>query len=232
MRIFEAVPDGAVRGGVIVVQEAFGVNAHIEDVTGRFAAAGYHAVAPDLYHRQGGPSFGYTDGFAGIIEVMGQLSDETILEDLDGAITTLHDRGFADLSIGVVGFCMGGRASFLLALHRALGAAVGFYGGGIVNARAPQFPALIDGVPTLRTPWLGLFGDADASIPIDDVERLRAELTAHAPVATEVVRYPEAKHGFHCDRRSDYLEDAARDAWARTLRWFDAHLAPMPAVAP
>ena len=106
----------------------------------------------------------------------------------------------------------------------AIGAAVGFYGGGIVRARFPQFPPLVAGAPMLRTPWLGLFGDQDASIPPDEVEELRAAL-AGAPVATEIVRYPDAGHGFHCDVRADYCADEARDAWSRTLAWFDAHLA-------
>src|SRR5262245_5311240 len=199
MRMYEAAPDGPARGGVIVIQEAFGVNEHIEDVTRRFAAVGYHAVAPALYHRQGDPVFEYGK-FDGILEVMVQLSDDAFMEDLDEARARLNERGFADANIGAVGFCMGGRASFLLALNRAIGAAVGFYGGGIVNERAPQFPSLVGRVPELKTPWLGLFGDDDGSIPVPDVERLRAELAAHAPVDTEVVRYAGAGHGFHCDR--------------------------------
>ncbi|HEY3832856.1 MAG TPA: dienelactone hydrolase family protein [Acidimicrobiia bacterium] len=230
MRIYEAVPEGTARGGVIVIQEAFGVNEHIEDVTRRFAAAGYHAVSPALYHRQGDPTFEYGQ-FDKLIEVMGALSDDTILEDLDGARERLHERGFADPNIGAVGFCMGGRASFLLAVNRAIGAAVGFYGGGIVTARAPQFPALVGRVSEMKTPWLGLFGDDDGSIPVDDVETLRGELSAHAPVDTEIVRYAGAKHGFHCDLRPDYNEAAAKDGWARTLTWFEAHLAPVAANA-
>ena len=126
---------------------------------------------------------------------------------------------------------MGGRASFLLAVNRAIGAAVGFYGGGIVTARAPQFPALVGRVSEMKTPWLGLFGDDDGSIPVDDVETLRGELAAHAPVDTEIVRYAGAKHGFHCDRRPDYNEVAAKDGWACTLTWFEAHLAPVGAHA-
>jgi carboxymethylenebutenolidase len=226
MRIFEAAPEGSARGGVIVIQEAFGVNAHIEDVARRFAAVGYHAVAPALYHRQGDPVFEYGK-FDGIMEVMAQLSDDAFVEDLDAARATLHERGIDDRSIGAVGFCMGGRASFLLALNRAIGASVGFYGGGIVTERAPQFPALVGRVAELKTPWLGLFGDDDGSIPVPDVERLRSELAAHAPVDTEVVRYAGAKHGFHCDVRPDYDDAAAKDGWARTLAWFDKYLAPV-----
>ena len=91
------------------------------------------------------------------------------------------------------------------------------------TGRFPQFPPLIDEVPALAVPWLGLFGDLDESIPVDDVEILRAALEATA-VDTEVVRYGDADHGFHCDQRPSYHQAAAHDAWARTLAWFAAHL--------
>src|SRR3954469_12160762 len=224
MRVYEAVPDGDGRGAVIVIQEAFGVNAHIEDVTRRFAAAGYHAVAPDMFHRTGGGSVPYDD-FGPVIEhFIGIGSDAAILTDVDATIAHLNGAGFANAQIGLVGFCFGGRVSFLTAAHRAIGAAAGFYGGGIVSSRFPQFPALIEHAPTLETPWLGLFGDLDGSIPVDDVEQLREALTA-APVDTDVIRYADAEHGFHCDARPAYNADAAADAWKRTLDWFGSHLA-------
>ena len=150
------------------------------------------------------------------MEYFGNLgSDASILTDVDSALAHLRAERYADGQIGIVGFCFGGRVSFLVALRRALGAAVGFYGGGLVNARFPQFPALVDEVASLQTPWLGLFGDQDASIPVADVETLRAALAAVAPVDTEIVRYPDAGHGFHCDRRDDYRPDDAADAWRR-----------------
>jgi len=93
-----------------------------------------------------------------------------------------------------------------------------------VTGRFPQFPPFIERVSELTVPWLGLFGDLDASIPVDDVERLRAALAA-APAESEIVRYAGAGHGFHCDQRPDYVETDAHDAWARTLAWFDRFLA-------
>lgn len=105
----------------------------------------------------------------------------------------------------------------------ALGAAVGFYGGGIASSGFLPFPALIDESVTLQTPWLGFFGDLDQSIPVESVEELRGAL-AGAPVGTEVVRYADAEHGFHCDARASYHEAAAKDAWARTLDWFAANI--------
>ena len=224
MRLYEAKPPGETRGAIVVVQEAFGVNPHIEDVTRRAAAAGYHAIAPDLFHRSGPGAVVEYGKFEKVMEHFGNLgSDAAILTDIDAALQHLRAAGYGDAQIGIVGFCFGGRVSFLVALRRALGAAVGFYGGGLVNARFPQFPALVDEVASLQTPWLGLFGDQDASIPVADVETLRTALAA-APVDTEIVRYPEAGHGFHCDRRDDYRPDDAADAWRRALDWFSTHL--------
>jgi carboxymethylenebutenolidase len=93
-----------------------------------------------------------------------------------------------------------------------------------VTPRFPQFPGLVDESAAMQTPWLGLFGDADESIPVDDVERLRSTLDEKAPVAHEVVRYPGAQHGFNCDQRPSYDREAAADAWQRTLAWFATHL--------
>ncbi|MGZ4682373.1 MAG: dienelactone hydrolase family protein [Acidimicrobiales bacterium] len=229
MRIYEARPDGdagpggGARGAVIVVQEAFGVNDHIEDVTRRFADAGYHAVAPELFHRTGGGTVPYDD-FSQVLSKFEGLDDDALLRDIDAAIDHLHAAGWVDAQIGIVGFCMGGRVSMLVSLRRPLGAGVGFYGGGIVKGRFPQFPALIDEVPSLTVPWLGLFGDLDGGIPVNDVERLRTVLD-QLDTDTEIVRYADADHGFHCDARPAYDEAAALDGWARTLAWFDAHLA-------
>jgi carboxymethylenebutenolidase len=223
MPLYEARPDGEARGAVVVIQEAFGVNEHIEDVTRRFADAGYHAVAPHLFHRSGGGTAPYGD-FAKVIPLYEHLDDDGILVDVDAAREHLHAAGWDDGAVGIVGFCFGGRVTFLVALRRTLGAAVGFYGGGIVTQRFPQFPPLIDDAVRLRTPWLGLFGDRDESIPVDDVERLRDAITA-APVTTEIVRYPDAGHGFHCDQRDAYDGTAAKDAWNRTLAWFETHKA-------
>ena len=223
MRSYQAIPDGAA-AAVIVIQEAFGVNPHIEDVTRRAADAGYHAIAPALFHRVGDDVTAPYDDFSKVLPLFEGLDDDKILMDVDATIAHLHDAGFTDDRIGIVGFCMGGRVTFLTAVRRAIGAAVGFYGGGIVTARFPQFPALIDEAANLKTPWLGLFGDADSGIPIDDVERLRATLDDVASVEHEIVRYPGAEHGFHCDVRPSYDEQAARDGWARMLAWFSAHL--------
>jgi carboxymethylenebutenolidase len=224
MAAYQAAPDGGARRAVIVIQEAFGVNDHIQDVTRRFADAGYHAIAPALFHRAGGGTAPYDD-FNQVLPLFEGLTDPGIVMDVEATVAHLRAAGFDDTAIGIVGFCMGGRVTFLVSLELALGAAVGFYGGGIVSARFPQFPPLIDRVGEMQTPWLGLFGDEDSSIPVDDVERIRQELDG-VDVPAEVVRYAGAEHGFHCDVRPSYHAEAAIDAWARTLAWFEAHLAP------
>jgi len=223
MRVYEAVPEGTPRGAVVVIQEAFGLNGHIEDVTRRFATAGYHAVAPDLFHRAGGGTAEYGD-FETVMKLYeGLTSDAPILVDVNTALDQARAAGFSDTQIGIVGFCFGGRVTFLTALEQQIGAAVGFYGGGIVTGRFPQFPTLVDRASSLQTPWLGLFGDLDGSIPVEDVEALRTALKA-ASVDTDIVRYADAKHGFNCDVREEYNATAAADAWQRTLDWFERHL--------
>jgi carboxymethylenebutenolidase len=220
--IYEAAEHGVPKGAVIVVQEAFGVNGHIKDIADRFAAEGYRAVAPHFFHRSGDPVLGYDD-----IETakgyIGQLTKEGIAEDVDAALEHLHHDGFEDDRIAVVGFCMGGTVAFIEAHDHRLGAAVTFYGGGIAEGRFGE-PALKDLAPELKTPWLGLYGDQDRGISVEQVEQLRAAVAA-APVDTEIVRYADAGHGFHCDARSAYHEASARDAWSRTLAWLDDHLA-------
>lgn len=222
MEVYRAKPDDEARGAVIVVQEAFGVNDHIMDVTRRVADAGYLAVAPHIFHRAGGGTAPYDD-FSKVIPLFAGLDDDKLLDDIDATLDALSKQGFPPEHIGIVGFCMGGRVAFLVAARRQLGAAVGFYGGGIVTARFPQFPPLVGEAATLKTPWLGLFGDDDESIPVDDVEYLREQL-GEAPVDNDVIRYPGAGHGFHCDQRPSFEPTAASEAWEQTLSWFGEHL--------
>ncbi len=222
MDVYEVEPDGEPKAAVIVVQEAFGVNDHIQDVTRRFAAAGYLAVAPAFFHRAGGGTAPYDD-FAQVMPLFEGISDDGILTDVDATLAHLEARGFDRSRIGIVGFCFGGRVTFLTAVRRKLGAAVGFYGGGIVSASPLGLPALIEEAADLQTPWLGLFGDLDQGIPVDDVEVLRGKL-GDAEVVADIVRYADAEHGFHCDARDAYHEDSAKDAWQRTLAWFATHI--------
>ena len=222
MDIYVAEPDGSSRGAVIVLQEAFGVNPHIRDLCHRFAGAGYLAAAPHLYHRSGDPELGY-ENMQDVMPFIMQLQADQIEADLEATFAHLESLGYADRQIGIIGFCMGGSISFVAGCYWELGAAISFYGGGIAQSRF-GLPPLFDLAPTLKTPWLGFFGDLDESIPTSEVEGLR-DAVAKATPASEVIRYPEADHGFHCDARDSYHEASAKDGWERTLAWLDQHLA-------
>jgi carboxymethylenebutenolidase len=221
MALYEAEPETAARGAVVVIQEAFGVNDHIEDVCRRFAREGYRAVAPHLFHRTGDPVLDYGN-FEKVMEHMQAITDAGLSADLDATFAYLSDTGFDPSRSAIVGFCMGGTVSFFAATRQALGAGATFYGGGVAEGRF-GLPSLIDLAPRLQSPWLGLFGDTDQSIPVEQVEALRAAV-AKAPVPTEIVRYPDAGHGFHCDVRDSYHESSADDAWRRTIDWFARHI--------
>ncbi|MHB8219979.1 MAG: dienelactone hydrolase family protein [Acidimicrobiales bacterium] len=222
MPVFTAIPADPARGAVVVVQEAFGVTTHIQSIAERLAGAGWHAVAPALFHRQGSPVLSYDD-LEKVMPIMQQVTAEGLTADLTACFDHLEARGFPVARTGIVGFCMGGTVAFFGGTLRPLGAAVTFYGGGVGEGRF-GLPSLIDLAPSLQAPWLGLYGDLDQGIPTADVERLR-QATAASPAASEVVRYSDAEHGFNCnDRPSAYNPAAAADAWQRTLAWFDQHI--------
>jgi len=207
---------------VVVIQEAFGVNDHIRDVADRFADEGYLAVAPQLFHRDGSPEVPYDD-FASAMPLMANLNKEGITNDLNATTDFLATLGFHAPNIAIVGYCMGGTVSFYAATLGTVGVAASFYGGGLETGRF-GFPPLIELAPELKCPWIGLYGDLDGSIPVEQVEALRAATDAVA-FATEIVRYPDAEHGFHCDMRpNNYNEAAAINAHERTLDFFATHL--------
>ncbi len=223
MPTYEATPEGTPRGGVVVIQEAFGVARHIEQICERLAAAGWTAIAPALFHREGSPVFSYDTDFSEIRPVMGRLNREGLAADLAAALDYLAAAGFSGTRRAIIGFCMGGAVSLFAGTQHELGAAVTFYGGGVTEGRF-GLPGLIELAPSLKAPWLGAYGDRDASIAIEEVEGLRAA-AARATVETEVVRYADAEHGFNCDDRPAVDNpEAAADAWARALAFFDAHV--------
>jgi carboxymethylenebutenolidase len=223
MALFVADPSVAMKGAVVVIQEAFGVTTHIQSVCRSLANAGWLAVAPSLFHRVERQVFAYDD-LTSVMPVMQTLTQEGIDMDLDGVLAHLAGRGVPLATTGLVGFCMGGSVALYVAATRSLGAAVTFYGGGIAQGRF-GFPAGLELGSRIRTPWLGLYGDLDQGIPFEDVEQLRT-VAAARPVPTEVVRYANGQHGFNCDDRpAVYDADIAADARARLLAWFDQHLA-------
>ena len=216
MPAFLARPEGAPRPAVLVIQEAFGLNGHIRDVTQRIASEGYVALAPDLYWRGGkGRSVAYED-LAEAIGIMQTLKDPEVVTDVGSAIAYLGKQPFARADrIGITGFCMGGRVSYLVACELAdkIRAAAPFYGGGIP----------IDRTAKLKAPVLAFFGEQDGFIPLAFVEQLRAE-AAKQKKQVEIVVYPGAGHGFFCNERSSYDPAAAADAWERLKKFLAAHL--------
>jgi carboxymethylenebutenolidase len=210
---------------VIVVHEAFGPNAHINDVAARLAQEGYVTLAPDLYYREH-KSVGYDD-LQEAIRLMTTLRDDTILQDMAAAISYLQQQPFVRGDrIGVMGFCMGGRIAFLTAcMNPAVAAGVPFYGGGIGSAMPPaaRARAPLECADRLTAPLLLFFGECDAFIPLEEVDRIKRRL-AELEKDAETVVYPGAPHGFFCDQRDSYRPDAARDAWGRLLNFLARHL--------
>jgi len=221
MKLYEVKPEGTAKGAVIVIQEAFGITDHIMDVTKRLADAGYHAVAPHVFHRTGDPIIGY-DKMQEVVPHIMQLDQEGIDADLKATFAYLAGLGFKDRQVAIIGFCMGGTISFYAGAKWPLGAAITFYGGGITQGRF-GLPPLIEMAPELQTPWLGNYGDLDQSIPLTEVEVLRRAAVG-APVDTDVNRYAEADHGFHCNDRSAFHEASSKDAWQRTIKFLDDHV--------
>jgi carboxymethylenebutenolidase len=227
MVAYRAMPaSGQGFGTVIVVQEIFGVHAHIADMARRFAKAGYYAIAPELYFRQGDPK-GYTEIPKLISEVVAKVPDAQVMGDLDSCVEFAKGEGKADTAkLGITGFCWGGRITWLYAAHNpGLKAGVAWYGRveGNTSELTPKNP--IDLAKELKAPVLGLYGGADTGIPNDGVDRMRAALKAGSPAAqkSEIVTYPDMPHAFNADYRPSYRKEAAEDGWKRALAWFKAN---------
>lgn len=197
---YESVPTGNVRGGLVLLQEIFGVNSHIRDVADDFAAAGYHVIAPALFDRVApGTELGYDgeDAQKGAA-IRAKTKLEDTLADIEAAVAEAAQAG----RVGVVGYCWGGTLAFAAAAHvEGVAACVGYYGGGIAGMPVEQ----------LLCPVLLHFGDRDNHIPLADVEKIRR---AHPDITIHI--YP-AEHGFNCTQRPSYNPVASDLARQRTL---------------
>lgn len=222
MDAYVAQPKGG--GGhpsVVVIQEAFGVNDHIKKVTERIAAEGYVAIAPDIFHRESERIIPYSD-MGKAIATMQRVVDGKAMEDVGAAIAHLKAQSQVKSgSIGVIGFCMGGRLTYLAAAHHAneVKCAVPYYGGGIPMGN----PSPLSRTGEIRCPLYLFFGAKDQLIPKDHVDQIKAELTAKK-VTFQMEVYPEPGHGFFCDDRASYHEKSAQDAWGKTKAFFAQHL--------
>ncbi|MEC8622191.1 MAG: dienelactone hydrolase family protein [Pseudomonadota bacterium] len=205
---YKATPDGNPKGGVVVIQEIFGVNQHIKNVTDEFAKNGFVAVAPALFDRtEKGLELGYgQDDFQKGKETRGSLNDEGIQNDVQAAIDEAAKAG----KVGIVGYCFGGYVSWLAACKcNGLSAASTFYGGGIHAKRedTPKVPVILN------------FGDNDGGIPLSQVHDIK-EANPEIPCYV----YDEAGHGFCCDDRESYNQGACERAHKRTLDHFASHV--------
>lgn len=210
---------------VLVVSEIFGVHEYIADVTRRLAHAGYLAIAPELFVRQGDPS-SYGEIARLQSEIIAKVPDAQVLNDLDACVAWASHHGGQPDKLAITGFCWGGRITWLYAAHQArVKAAVAWYGrlAGASTPLTPRHP--LDLAGELKAPVLGLYGAADAGIPLDTVDKMKAALShgSAAAKASAFEVYPEAPHAFHADYRPSYRKAAAEDGWQRLLAWLKRH---------
>lgn len=213
---------------IIVVQEAFGVNRHIEKVCDRFAQEGYIAVAPALFHREHpNPKLGYGDeDVPARNQYMGALKDDELVEDINQVIKWTQSDQFRRTNgqkIGIVGYCVGGRITYLAATSCPGLSAASVYYPGRTLLPFGEGPAPIDLTNKIKIPVLGSFGDQDANPSPDDVNTIEAKLK-ESGVTYDFKMYAGAGHGFNCDDRGSYHEASAADALSRTLAWFDKYV--------
>jgi carboxymethylenebutenolidase len=222
---YRAMPaEGGPFATVLVVQEVFGVHEHIKDICRRLAKAGYCAVAPELYARQGDPQK-VSDVSKIISDIVAKVSDAQVMSDLDATVAWAKASGKADTNrLGITGFCWGGRVVWMYAAHNpGLKAGVAWYGRlvGMPSEMTPKHP--IDIAKDLKAPVLGLYGGADDGIPGDTIDKMREAMRA-AKKPGDLIVYPDTPHAFNADYRPSYRKDKAEDGWQRMLSWFKIYL--------
>ena len=209
---------------VLVIQEIFGVHEYIADTARRFARAGYLAIAPELYARQGDPA-SYGEIARLQAEIVSKVPDAQVMADLDGALKWAAANGGDVNKAAITGFCWGGRITWLYAAHAPVKAGVAWYGRLVGNSTeaTPKHP--VDLAAQLKAPVLGLYGAADTGIPLDTVDKMKAALASGSPAAkaSQFVVYPDAPHAFHADYRPSFRQGPAEDGWRRALAWFKAN---------
>jgi len=225
---YRAMPDakGKKFPIVLVVHEIFGVHEWIQDVSRRFAKLGYMAIAPALYARQGDVK-DLKDPRELNRQIFGKIPDTQSMSDLDATVDWAAKNGGNGKKLSITGFCWGGRIVWLYAAHnKDVDAGAAWYGRVVptpnspVNEAQPKTP--VDYAKDLKVPVIGLYGGLDTGIPLDGVQRMQDELKK-GKSGSEIVVYPNAKHGFHADYRDSYNKEASEDAWKRLLEWFKKH---------
>lgn len=229
MQAWTARPvDGGSLPGLLVFQEAFGVNAHIRDLTQRFGREGFIAIAPELFHRTGPGFEAAYDAFPTTLPHINALKDDQLEADQRAAFDWLTAQGVTAGRIGAVGYCIGGRAAFLAGLTLPIGCATSYYGGGI--APRGNNPGLLKRAHELRCPVLLFWGGKDKSITQEQVRAVRDALS-DAGKSFINVELSDAEHGFFCDARASYNPTAAAEAWPLTLAFLRLHTAQAAVAA-
>ncbi len=227
---FFAMPEGKKNLPVVlVIHEIFGVHEYIADTCRRFAKAGYLAIAPELYARQGDPS-SYAEMAKLVAEVVSKVPDAQVMGDLDAAVKWAGENGGNIKKVGITGFCWGGRITWLYAEQsKHVKAGVAWYGRlvGTASALTPKHPLELAG--ELKAPVLGLYGGQDGGIPLTTVNQMKDALAAAgakgnaAARDSEFVVYKDAPHAFHADYRPSYRKEPSEDGFNRALAWFKRH---------
>lgn len=228
--VYFAAPAGKTKLPVVlVISEIFGVHEYIADTCRRLAKAGYLAIAPELFARQGDPSQ-YAEMAKLMAEVVSKVPDAQVMADLDGAVQWAGAHGGNTQKVAITGFCWGGRITWLYCEHsKNVKAGVAWYGRlvGTSSALTPTHPLAL--AATLKAPVLGLYGGQDGGIPVTTLNEMKDALAQAgqkgnaAAKASEFVLYPGAPHAFHADYRPSYRKEAAEDGFKRALAWFKAH---------
>ena len=214
---------------ILVVQEIFGVHEHIKDLCRRYAKLGHIAIAPELYARQGDVSQLANPNDI-ISKVVSKVPDTQVMSDLDASVAYAKATGKSDTSkLSITGFCWGGRIVWLYAAHNPrVRAGAAWYGRLVPSTNSPATPlqptSPIDIAARLKVPVLGLYAGQDRGIPVESVERMRAELKKGTS-KSEIIVYPNAQHGFNADYRPQYNREASEDANRRMREWFKKHKA-------
>jgi carboxymethylenebutenolidase len=221
-----AAPEGKTNLPVVlVIQEIFGVHEYIADTCRRFAQAGYLAIAPECFARQGDPTQ-YAEMGKLIAEVVSKVPDAQVMADLDGAVKWAGANGGNVAKVAITGFCWGGRITWLYAAHGPVKAGVAWYGRlvGTASALTPKHP--LDLASSIKAPVLGLYGGQDGGIPLTTVNQMKdalADAAGQGNKATgrsEFTVYRDAPHAFHADYRPSYRKEPAEDGFKRALAWF------------
>ncbi len=212
---------------VIVIQEIFGVNSHIREVTERIAKEGYVAIAPAIYQRQA-PGFetGYTPE---AIQIGRKYKEKTTAAELLGDIQATIDYlktlpSVKQPGFGCIGFCFGGHVAYLAATLPEIKATASFYGAGIATQTPGGGTPTIARTTDIKGTLYAFFGTRDPSIPLEQVDQIAAELQKHH-ISHRIFRY-NADHGFFCDHRGSYDATAAADSWMQVKQLFHQQLQP------